>query len=144
MLEGNFDAFDDPVVEDVFLQDFFHVARGFWGVPDVIWVNHHSGAVFAGVQTAGLIDPHFSFQPHFFHPAFGVIEQVEATAPDTTAPWIIGLALVIAYEDMFLKSCHACELRAGYFFWFFASSSMTDSTSSCFRHSQTFKLEPMK
>ena len=109
----------------------------------------------AGVQTTGFIDPHFAFQTHFVDTGFGVVEQVEATAANATPSWIIRLALVIADEDMLLKSRHGGQLekviwgingvriRDGYFFWVFASSSMTDSTSSCFRHSQTFKLDPM-
>lgn len=58
----------------------------------------------AGIQTTGFIDPHFSLQSHFFDPTLGIVEQVEGTALGATAPWVIGLALVVADENVFLKS----------------------------------------
>jgi len=105
-LERDDEAIDDAVILHVFPENLFHVFRRFWGIPDVVGINDHSGAVLAGVQTPGLVDADFPFQPQIMHPALGVIQQIEGTAGGTASSRVVGFSLVVTDEDVFLKSRH--------------------------------------
>ena len=70
-------AFDDAVVLDVFGENFFHVFFGLRGIPDIIGVDDHRGALRAGIEAPGFVDPHFAFETAVVDTFFEMVQKVE-------------------------------------------------------------------
>ena len=59
------EALDRVAAEDVGLNNLVDVCVGDVPIPDCVRVDHNVGAMFALIQTPGLVGAHFSFQSAF-------------------------------------------------------------------------------
>lgn len=105
-LFGQPQARDRDPVDDVRLDDLYHVGRFHSAVPDAIGVNHDGRPVLALIQTAGAVGSHLPFQAS--RRQFLFEEQLQLTQPFrvATAAGVFGRALIDADKDVMFEPCH--------------------------------------